>query len=261
VTVTNQDVLNAYPLTLSAWIQTTQADSNSSGIINKYSAGAFNGYQLFLVSGNIRAWYFGQSASVRGSGNGLDGGFVADGQWHHVAFVVDASGGRLFVDGIVRDSLPWAGTPGATTTPQPLSLGYYPGQSVPGRGYFNGLLDDVRIWNVARSQAELQGDMLHGLTGAEPGLLAYWKLDEGSGVTATNSAAATGSACNGQLSGPAWATVWGQFGQAAVPAGLSNVVTIAAGYCHSLALRNDGAVIAWGDNTYGETNVPPDLKD
>ena len=38
-------------------------------------------------------------------------------------------------------------------------------------------------------------------------------------------------------------------GQASVPAGLSGVTAIAAGYYHSLALKSDGTVVAWGDNT------------
>lgn len=54
---------------------------------------------------------------------------------------------------------------------------------------------------------------------------------------------------------------WGanNFGQTNVPAGLSNVVAIAAGGSHALALEQNGTVIAWGDNTYGETNVPVNL--
>jgi alpha-tubulin suppressor-like RCC1 family protein len=51
---------------------------------------------------------------------------------------------------------------------------------------------------------------------------------------------------------------WGNnsAGQCDVPQGLSNVVAIVAGYTHSLALRVDGSVVAWGDNDYGECNVP-----
>ena len=36
---------------------------------------------------------------------------------------------------------------------------------------------------------------------------------------------------------------------------------IAAGYQHSVALKNDGTVVAWGDNTYGQTNVPTAYTD
>ena len=49
-------------------------------------------------------------------------------------------------------------------------------------------------------------------------------------------------------------------GQTNVPAGLSNVVAIAAAYDHSLALKNDGTVVAWGDNTKNQTNVPAGLN-
>lgn len=47
---------------------------------------------------------------------------------------------------------------------------------------------------------------------------------------------------------------WGDntYGQSAVPAG-NNYVTIAAGADHSLALRNDGSIVGWGDNDHGES--------
>src|SRR5207245_1738995 len=57
----------------------------------------------------------------------------------------------------------------------------------------------------------------------------------------------------------AWGDGWA--GQTKVPVGLSNVVGIAAGGVHSLALRSDGTVVAWGGAGYapGPTNIPPGL--
>ncbi len=54
---------------------------------------------------------------------------------------------------------------------------------------------------------------------------------------------------------------WGSSssGQTKVPAGLASVVAIAAGDSHSLALRADGTVAAWGSNSSGQTNVPVGL--
>ena len=43
------------------------------------------------------------------------------------------------------------------------------------------------------------------------------------------------------------------------PPGLSNIVAVANGYRHAIALNANGTVCAWGDNSYGQTNVPPDL--
>ena len=44
-----------------------------------------------------------------------------------------------------------------------------------------------------------------------------------------------------------------------VPPNLTNAVAITAGQSHSLALRADGTVVAWGDNSFGQTNTPPGL--
>ncbi|HWI58488.1 MAG TPA: immunoglobulin domain-containing protein, partial [Bacillota bacterium] len=51
---------------------------------------------------------------------------------------------------------------------------------------------------------------------------------------------------------------WGDnaYGQSEVPPGLSNVVALAGGWSHSLALQSDGTVVAWGNNAFGQTNVP-----
>jgi hypothetical protein len=37
---------------------------------------------------------------------------------------------------------------------------------------------------------------------------------------------------------------------------MSNVVAIAAGDFHTLALRSDGSIVGWGDNSYGQLNMP-----
>jgi uncharacterized membrane protein len=54
---------------------------------------------------------------------------------------------------------------------------------------------------------------------------------------------------------------WGQnlSGQTDVPSGLTDVVAVAGGAQHSLALKSDGTVVAWGDNRLDQTNVPNGL--
>jgi hypothetical protein len=53
---------------------------------------------------------------------------------------------------------------------------------------------------------------------------------------------------------------WNGDGQTNVPAGLSGVTAIAGGYTHTVALKSDGMVVAWRDNSYGKTNVPAGLS-
>jgi alpha-tubulin suppressor-like RCC1 family protein len=65
---------------------------------------------------------------------------------------------------------------------------------------------------------------------------------------------------NGQSVGTVIA--WGDntYGQTNVPPDLANATSISAGFYHSLALKADGTVVGWGQNTSGETNVPASLS-
>lgn len=67
------------------------------------------------------------------------------------------------------------------------------------------MLDEVRIWNVARSAAEILRTMRQPLSGQEPGLVAYWRFDEGVGTVAYD---ATPNHLGGALNGaPRWEPV------------------------------------------------------
>ena len=44
-----------------------------------------------------------------------------------------------------------------------------------------------------------------------------------------------------------------------VPINLTNVTAITAGFEHTLALKDDGTVVAWGDNEHGQCDVPINL--
>ncbi len=178
VEVPGDSALNAYPLTVTAWIRTSDSSATARGIVNKYLDASGNGYSVHLAGGRVRAWLFtGSGGSIFGSG-GLDGGSVADGNWHHVAFTVDASGGKLYVDGLLKASLGWTGGAGAPTSTQPLRVGRFPNT-----GNFIGQIDEATVWNVARNAADIQSAMNSPLTGMEPGLVGYWRCDETGGAT------------------------------------------------------------------------------
>ncbi|NJR52370.1 MAG: hypothetical protein HC780_25145 [Leptolyngbyaceae cyanobacterium CSU_1_3] len=66
---------------------------------------------------------------------------------------------------------------------------------------FEGRIDEVRIWNRARSQPEIQADFHQRLTGQEFGLQHYWRIDEGSGTAIADQ---TGNTPRATLIGGEW---------------------------------------------------------
>jgi len=121
---------------------------------------------------------------------------LCGGSWHHVAASYNGKGALQFVvDGETDGRKQW--TPGGVT-PGALFLGR------DGSGHwFNGMMDDVRIWNVSRSVEDIQNNMMCGLYGNETGLLAYWRMDEAKGNVARD-ATTCGLPNDAMLFGTQW---------------------------------------------------------
>lgn len=98
------------------------------------------------------------------------------GQWYHLAGTYDGKAARVFVDGKVIASNDVAGSVRIDDSDLVIGSGdpsYSSGE------YFDGALDDIRVWNVARSTADIQAGLNARLTGKEPGLVAWWNFDNG----------------------------------------------------------------------------------
>ena len=98
--------------------------------------------------------------------------------WYHVAGVFDGTSLKIYVNGLLQNTTTVSGTI-SPSTGTVMNFGENP--TFTGR-YFNGDIDEVRIWNVARTQEEIQQYMAVSLSGSEPGLAGYWPMNEGSGT-------------------------------------------------------------------------------
>lgn len=125
------------------------------------------------------------SGNIQVSNNGkrikTNGGEFFDNQWHHFALVVDRTGNtRVFVDGEMKVSEPsteWNGFGAARLFVGARGLfdqqisGYTFDQ------FFNGKMDELRIWNSALKQNQIERNNTMRLDGDELGLMAYFPFE------------------------------------------------------------------------------------
>jgi len=97
--------------------------------------------------------------------------------WYHLAGTYDGRAITIFVNGLPVASQNASGR--LHIDQSDLYIGKGDPTSFSSGEYFHGVLDEVRIWNVARSQEQIQAAMNASLTGKEEGLLAYWNFDDG----------------------------------------------------------------------------------
>lgn len=161
--------------TIEAWIKTSGAGTEYRGIVVKN-----NGYGIFLDDNELIAidWtYSGTSSEIR-SGVSMD-----DGIWHHVALVFNdgvTDGSRLYVDGQPVKTF----TYNVTNSEEAIVVGQGTDlTSGTGNHFFNGDIDQVRVWNTIRTDVEIQDNYQKYLSGNESGLVMLWQFEESEGTT------------------------------------------------------------------------------
>ncbi|NRB49174.1 MAG: LamG domain-containing protein [Saprospiraceae bacterium] len=151
------------PRTMEAWVKTTQT---SIGNFISWGRRA-NHMRNSMAIRNGKLAYIGQYLDFTGKTT------INDGEWHHVAMSYDGENWAIYVDGKAD------GANGADpkTTDQNLKIGNLP---EPHNGeYFDGTMDELRVWNVARTADEIVASMNTELTGKEAGLVAYYNFNQG----------------------------------------------------------------------------------
>ncbi len=102
---------------------------------------------------------------------------VTWGQWHHVAATYDGSDWRLFLDGQLEAQATANGATPRGDSIQHFSLGTMMDSAGVPAGALAGALDEVRVWDHARSQEEIEASMYEAVAAGE-GLVSRWALDE-----------------------------------------------------------------------------------
>lgn len=129
-------------------------------------------------------WGWGDDFYFIVQGNSINTTGVTRNAWHHVVGVFDVATNfmGIYIDGNLVVSGGIMGPVGSNLA------NLWIGHSVRGGAYFGGYMNEVRLWNYARTATQIKENMNTQLDGTEKGLVGYWKLNEGSGEVAYDSA-------------------------------------------------------------------------
>jgi len=167
--------------TVEAWVNADiWAVSAYQVIIGNSQTG---GWALYLENNKLIGdiWVNTGYVSVSCDVSGLSG-------WNQVAFTADGTSSTLYINGKLSGTATTNGTFGAPTAGVTETfIGAEVGADNGCEGhYFNGLLDEIRIWNYVRTEAEIKANIFKELAGTETGLTAYYKMGDGSGAILTD---------------------------------------------------------------------------
>lgn len=166
VVVDSTKKLELETLSIEAWVKVEESTGKWQGMVCKQQAGCTNrNYGIWVhVDKSVLHAQIGANGACAFSIDGTT--VITDNKWHHLAFTYDGKMGRVYVDGKLETESPNAES---FQSNDPITIG------VPNLDNANGLkgiIDEIRISNVARTEKEIQEAMDVGLAqilSVEPG--------------------------------------------------------------------------------------------
>lgn len=180
-------------------------------IVSDRNPSNLNGASVFLVPGPD-VWSSGKPwININGTNYPCAScPVLTDNAVHALAIVRKDDTLKYYVDGTLRQARTVNTGTGDITDAGNVRIGHDLANA--SNTYFNGDIAEVRIWNVARTGAEIAATYNTTLAGNAYGLTGYWRLDEGTGQVAYSSAVSNfnhgtlGSSASSESVDPVWAT-------------------------------------------------------
>ena len=160
--------------TIEAWVYPTNNSDLPQYILIKGNPdnGGSSGYNFLLVNDGGPKFRF--QINTVGNGTWWDTP-IAFNTWTHVAATYDGTTIKFYKNGAFEHSFNPASGGDVNTSNEPLTLG----GAATGDNQFHGNLDEVRIWNVVRTDAEIASSYNKAIDPDEPGLVAYYRFNQG----------------------------------------------------------------------------------
>jgi hypothetical protein len=184
VRIADNDSLEPQTFTIEAWIHPLGPGVGFDPVfIGKPAEGAAGNYifswMMIRLNSTGQIWSWLTNTYGSNGVNFVSDGTVPIGSSAHVAMTFDGTWVRLFIDGVEDTASPIdAGFSDVYYGSEDVLIGAANFTSSFLRR-FDGIIDEVRIWDHARTEGEIAGQMNCALDGTEPGLLAYYSFNMG----------------------------------------------------------------------------------
>lgn len=171
------DFSSSDEMTIELWIKTTDVSSNSGYTLTRQEAIGFGPDWLLAFQDFGTTLSFGLRTDVTYSelDASVDPTYFEDGAWHHIAAVYDGANKYIYVDGVQIGMEPRTGN--VTNNGNSNVMGRY----IIGSDFFEGTMDELRFWNVARTESELSINKIACFDGSEANLIACYSFEDGNG--------------------------------------------------------------------------------
>ncbi|MBK6986132.1 MAG: T9SS type A sorting domain-containing protein [Bacteroidetes bacterium] len=243
-------------LTIEAWI--FPRATTYKRIVSNYFANTDQSGEIILDTYNTTNNGRGLRLVVEGAGNTLHQLTIANvltlNAWNHVAGTFSNGVTKIYVNGtaVATSTAPFTSIPSCAN---PISIGEDP--TILTSEYFNGKMDEVRIWTTARTQAEISGNMNNCLVGNESGLRNYFKLNENTGSTISDLITGAPGNMSGMTPSTAWVSGNVNCGASTCNLEMTDLVTITIAPNPTIAVNsgticsgNSFTITPSGANTY-----------
>ena len=181
--------------TFAMWVKVSALDSSGTFLLQQQNGGSYGGFELYITAARMYL----NASSAATMLNVLHAFSI--GQWKHVVALRRGTAVELYIDGSLvgstTSSLAMNDVAGVVNVGKLSASSAYD---------LNGMVQDLRIYNAGLTAAQVAS--LARNQDVTDGLVARWKLDDGSGTTAEDS---VGTADGTLVNGPTWSTDVSQY--------------------------------------------------
>lgn len=161
-------------ITMEAWVYATK-NTGIQNVMAKSQAGNASGYIFPRTDdgwNNAKFYMY-----ISGAWRSFSAAYPSRDAWHHLAATFNGTTVKIYVDGVLTTTQAQSGAI-TTSSLANLTLGNQSGVSE----YFGGYADELRIWNIVRTETQIQDNMSRELDPAsQTGLVAYFTNNQGIG--------------------------------------------------------------------------------